>query len=135
MSRMVTLELDDALLRGAEWIAHSSRRRVDDVLVDAIKATVPALSSKVLTQPVAQLSDDEVLARMRQPMPIDRDQRLSFLLDRQQARDLTNSEQAELAELMSEYQTLLLLSSEAAAEAGSRGILPPTPLKSKLPNG
>ena len=135
MSRTVTLELDDGLIRGAEWIANSSRRDVGDVLIDAIKASVPTFSVGVASRPITELADDEVLARMRQGMQVENDQRLSFLLDQQQARDLSNREQTELAELMNEYQTLLILSSEAVAEAGRRGILPPAKPRSSGRNG
>jgi hypothetical protein len=127
MSRTMTIELEEGLMRGAEWIAHSSRREVGDVLVDAIKASVPTFSARPTSLPITELGDDEILARMRQDMPAERDRRLSFLLDQQQARDLTAREKMELEDLMTEYQTLLVRSSEAVAEAGRRGILLHTP--------
>lgn len=53
------------------------------------------------------------------------DLRLSALLDRQQAGELTDLERAEVAALMRAYEMALLRQSQALAEAVSRGLRPP----------
>lgn len=69
--------------------------------------------------------DDEIVALTELRMEREADLRLSTLLDRQQAGDLTDLERAELAALMRAYEMGLLRQSQALAEAVRRGLRPP----------
>ena len=58
-------------------------------------------------------------------MESEADCRLSALLSRQQAGQMTDVERAELTSLMQEYEVALLRQSQAMAEAVRRGLRPP----------
>jgi hypothetical protein len=75
--------------------------------------------------PPAEWPDEEVLAAAEVEMPAADDQRLSDLLDRQQAGVLTNAERQELAGLMEEYRQQLLLKAQGLREAVRRGLRGP----------
>ncbi len=53
------------------------------------------------------------------------DQRLSFLLDKQQAGELTEADRSELLALMQVYQEGLLRKAQALREAVQRGLREP----------
>jgi hypothetical protein len=58
-------------------------------------------------------------------MPAAEDDRLSYLLDRQQAGLLTSADRTELAALMQRYQEGLLRKARSLREAVRRGLMPP----------
>jgi len=70
-------------------------------------------------------SNEEVLAATQTEMPPAEDERLSLLLDRQQAGTLTDAERAELTGLMHLYQDLLLRKAQALRLAVQRGLRRP----------
>ena len=72
-----------------------------------------------------QMSNEQVLALADLRLPDEEDERLSDLLDSQQADALTDAERPELARLMQRYQEGLLLKAEALAEGVRRGLIPP----------
>src|SRR5262245_57749637 len=65
---------------------------------------------------IAKFTDREVLALTELRMEPEADRRLSELLDRQQASELSDLERAELAALMRTYEMGLLRQSQALAE-------------------
>jgi len=67
-------------------------------------------------------SDQEVLAAADGGMPAAADERLSELLNRQQAGLLKDTEHAELTALMQLYQQGLLRKAQALREAVRRGL-------------
>lgn len=71
---------------------------------------------------VAELSNEEVLALTELQMEPTQDQRLSTMLDRQQAGELTEAERPELLALMQVYQEGLLRKAQALHEAVRRGL-------------
>jgi len=74
---------------------------------------------------VEQMSDEQVLALAAMRLTDTEDERLSALLERQQAGTLTDGELPELARLMQRYQEGLLLKAEALAEEVRRGLISP----------
>ena len=70
-------------------------------------------------------SDEETLANAELQMPAAEDERLSDLLDRQQAATLSAAERSELAALMALYQRLLLRKAQGLREAVRRGLRGP----------
>lgn len=130
MSQIVTLELDDQLLHGAKWIADRSRQPVSEVLVNALRCSLPSVgATDAVPRPIQRLSDEELLAETLLEMPTVRDRRLSALLQMQQARELSTGEFHELQGLLTEHQATTLRRSEAVAEASRRGLPLPQPTR------
>ncbi len=71
------------------------------------------------------MSDERVLALAELRLSDEDDERLSELLDRQQAGKLTAADRTELVLLIQRYEEGLLLKSEALAEAVARKLIPP----------
>ena len=70
------------------------------------------------------MSDERVLALAELRLSDEDDERLSELLDRQQAGKLTAADRTELALLIQRYEEGLLLKSEALAEVVARELIP-----------
>jgi hypothetical protein len=72
--------------------------------------------------PVENWPDQDLLAAVDAQLSLADDQRLSELLDRQQAGTLAAAEQAELRALMQAYQDGLLRKAQTLREAVRRGL-------------
>jgi hypothetical protein len=121
---MVTLP--DEVYRAAERLAQLTSREVADVLADTLALSLPPLSPQpALVPPITDLSDEEVLALTALQMTPEQDQRLSTLLQQQQAGELADAERAELLALMQGYQEGLLRKAQALQEAVQRGLREP----------
>jgi hypothetical protein len=124
MSTQITLNLPDEVYRRAENMARLTGRSVADVLAETVEASLSLLGAES-SPPIPSLSDREVLALADSSMDEQQGQRLSELLDRQQAGTLTPSERFELLALMQAYDEALLRRSIGLAEAVRRGLRPP----------
>jgi hypothetical protein len=123
MSTQVTVTLTDEIYRRAEYLARLTGRDVEDILTEALSISLQSFDSpSPLRMPVADLSDGEVLALADSTMEASQDQRMSELLYKQQAGELTPDEQPELAALMQVYQHGLLRKAQALNEAVRRGL-------------
>jgi predicted DNA-binding protein len=126
MSTQVTLTLPDEVYRRAERLAQLSSREVADVLADTIELSLSPVGLKSeAVEPVSALSDEEVMALAELQLASDQDQRLSSLLDKQQAGTLIEAERSELLGLMQVYQESLLRKAQALREAVQRGLREP----------
>jgi predicted DNA-binding protein len=126
MSTQVTLTLPDEVYRRAERLAQLSSREVADVLADTIELSLSPVGLKSeAVEPVSGLSDEEVMALAELQLASDQDQRLSSLLDKQQAGTLIEAERSELLALMQVYQESLLRKAQALREAVQRGLRKP----------
>ena len=126
MSTQVMVTLPDEVYERAARLAQLSHREVADILAETIAVALPILHSQPeIPAPVEDLADAEVLALTDLQLPAAQDQRLSTLLDRQQAGALTEPERAELAVLFQLYQEGLLRKAQALAEAVRRGLREP----------
>ncbi len=126
MSTQVTLTLPDEVYRRAERLAQLSSRDVADVLADTIALSLAAVALKSeAVQPISALSNEEVMALAELQMAPEQDQRLSNLLDKQQAGTLIEIEGSELLALMQVYQENLLRKAQALNQAVQRGLLKP----------
>jgi hypothetical protein len=126
MSTQVTITLPDDVYQRAQRFAHLANRDVTSILTDSILFSIPAVREEALMlPPIASLEDEEVVALTQMQMEPDQDQRLSWLLDRQQEGILTRSEQLELQTLMQVYQEGLLRKATALGEAVKRGLIEP----------
>jgi hypothetical protein len=121
----LTLTLPAGLLEKARIMAGRAGRTVDAVLVEAIERSLDPLGDALEQKPVTQWPDEEVLSAADGQMPPEREERLSELLDRQQAGRLADAERPELTALMELYQRLLLRKAQALAEAVRRGLREP----------
>ncbi len=124
MMMQVTVNLPEETYRRAKRLAQLTRRDVADVLADTLFLSLPALAEGK-TPVVQDMTDAQVIALTELQLSAVEDERLSELLDKQQAGDLTDDERPDLNRLMQVYQEGLLLKSEALAEAVSRGLLSP----------
>lgn len=126
MSTQVTLTLPDDVYRRAERLAQLSSRDVADVLADTLELSLSPIGLKSeAVEPVSALSDEEVMALAELQMAPEQDQRLSKLLDKQQAGTLIETERSELLASMQVYQESLLRKAQALHEAVRRGLQEP----------
>ena len=128
MSKQISLNLPDEVIRRAEALAGRSGREVTDVLAEAIAVSLdplgPADAGASSCSPPSPWTDEQVLADADAAMPAAQDQALSALLDRQQTGRLVGHEATELAALMQMYQQGLLRKAQGLAEAVRRGLRP-----------
>src|SRR5437773_925134 len=126
MGAQITVTLPEDVLQRAELLAQRMGRPLDELLTETI-----AISLKPLGTAANQLADagawseSEVLAATQTAMPPAEDERLSILLDRQQAGTLTTPERTELSALLNLYQNLLLRKAQGLREAVERGLREP----------
>jgi CRP-like cAMP-binding protein len=126
MNTQVTLSVPEETFRRAQKLAQLTRRDVETVMADTLSLSLPQLDTSAGAETaVADLSNEEVLALADLQMDEADDQKLSLLLDKQQAGTLTESERTELVRLMQLYQSSLLQKAEGLAEAVQRGLRPP----------
>jgi hypothetical protein len=126
MSARVEITLPDEVYHRAERLAHLINRDVADVLADTIALSLPLLGPQAeIVRPVTELSDEDVLALTELQMEPSQDHRLSTLLDKQQAGELSAAEHPELLALMQLYQEGLLRKAQALGEAVRRGLREP----------
>lgn len=124
MVMQVVVNLPEDTYHRAKRLAQLTRRELGDVLADTLTLSLPSLAEGQITL-VQDMTDEQVLALTELRLSDEDDDRLSELLDEQQAGDLTAAERTELARLMQRYQEGLLLKSEALAEAVARKLIPP----------
>jgi predicted transcriptional regulator len=124
MSTSVTVTLPDDVLARAETLARRVGRPVEAVLADTIELSLRPLGANG-EPPVGEWSDEQVLAAADAGLPSAADERLTRLLESQQAGRLTSPEQAELTALMQLYQDGLLRKARAVREAVRRGLREP----------
>lgn len=126
MAEQITLTLPAAVLEKAEILARRAGRPVGELLAEAIELSLQPLGDAARDEPPPDAwSDEEALANADLRMPPADDERLSDLLDRQQAGDLAAAERSELAALMARYQRLLLRKAQGLREAVRRGLRQP----------
>ncbi len=126
MSGQITLTLPDEVLQRAECWAQRSGRLVGDLLAETIEVSLRPLGSAAeFERPWNECSDEDVLAGTEAVLSDANDQRLSALLDRQQAGQLADFERGELAALRQLYQQGWLRKAQALREAVRRGLREP----------
>ena len=126
MSTRIMVTLPDDVYRQAERLAQLTGRDVADFLADTIALSLPPIRSQSASvRPVTDLSDEEVLSLTELHMGPERDQRLSTLLQKQQAGELSDRQRSELLALMQLYEEGLLRKAQALHEAVRRGLREP----------
>jgi hypothetical protein len=109
MATRVVVTLQDDVYRRVERLAQLTNRDVADLLADTITLSLTPLDVSTGSMPdVPSLTDEEVLELAELQMLPAQDRRLSTLLRKQQAQDLSDHERAELLTLMQVYQDALV---------------------------
>ncbi len=125
MPTQVVLTLPDNLYHSAEQLAAGAQQPVQQVLTDVLSN---ALGGWTVTEPPLQmLPDEQLLALCDSQMEPRQSERVSELLNKQQAGTLTASELPELWALARIYELGQLQKAEALAEAVKRGLRLPVP--------
>ena len=126
MTTQLTINLPDEIYHRVQQLAARSNRDVSDILTDTIQWFLPLVNLQSQFQdPISILPDEQVLTLTELQMEAGQDQKLSDLLDRQQAGVLTEIEQLELQALMQVYQVGLLRKATALSEAVKRKLIAP----------
>jgi hypothetical protein len=126
MTTQLTINLPDEVYHRVQQLAARSNRDVSDILTDTIQWFLPLLAlQSQFQEPISILPDEQVLTLTELQMEAEQDQKLSDLLDRQQAGVLTEIEQLELQALMQVYQVGLLRKATALSEAVKRKLSAP----------
>jgi hypothetical protein len=126
MTTQLTINLPDEIYHRVQQLAARSNRDVSDILTDTIQWFLPLVNLQSQFQdPISILPDEQVLTLTELQMEAEQDQKLSDLLDRQQAGVLTEIEQLELQALMQVYQVGLLRKATALSEAVKRKLIAP----------
>src|SRR3954469_4166097 len=126
MSAQVTVTLPEDVLHRAELWARRTGRPVADFLAQTIELSLCPLGTPAHNdEAMVDWTNEEVRAAAEAQLAPTDDQRLSALLDRQQAGALLAEEQGELLALMQTYQEGLLRKARALREAVRRGLRDP----------
>jgi hypothetical protein len=131
MSTSVTIDLPDEVYRRIEKFALLANRDLSSILSEMLAHNLPLIdidnnelqSNKL--EPIADLSDSQVIALTKLEMEPLQDAKLSELLDKQQSGTFAPKEPQELEYLMQIYREGLLRKATALAEAVKRGLMEP----------
>src|SRR5215471_8531880 len=125
MSTQITVSLPDDTYERVETYAAYAGQDPSDIIAAALAGALPSLEVIGELRAISKLPGGEIVSLTESRMEPEADVRLSALLRRQQAGDLSESERAELASLMRDYEIGLLRQSQAMVEAVRRGLRPP----------
>lgn len=117
----VTINLSDRILANLSSVARSTHRRIDEVIAEKIERDF-AIDTEDLARQITLCSDKEVFQLAELQMPSQQDTRLSHLLQKQNERDLTETEQKELWKLMELNRLMTLKKAFAVREISRRGL-------------
>ena len=109
MTTQVTVALPDDVYQRVRRLSSVAGRTTSDVIADMISIVLQPFGGSLAAQPAyGTMSDSELLHIADLQLESVKDERLSLLLNRQQAGEITTGESAELSSLMQLYQESLL---------------------------
>lgn len=117
----VTISLPDKIFANVANVANKTHRRVDEVIAEKIERDF-SVDVEGLEKQIAVCSDKEIIELSEICLPEKQDKRLSFLLDKQGKRDLSEKEQTELWKLMELNRQTTLKKAFALRELSRRGL-------------
>lgn len=122
----IALKLPDALYEGLRRRAEQSHRSVESEVLDVVAAALPLVDTQSadLADAVAQLAvldDDELWRAARSHLDTDAAAEMEELHLKRQRVGLTEAESQDLANLVRQYERLMLVRAEAAALLRERG--------------
>ena len=116
----VTLNLPENIYQDVSIVAKKSKRKIVDLIVDVIQEKY---SNQILERPLANLSDEEVLALANLQMPKKQSERHRALLHKNQAGTLKPEEKRELDFFQQVYGVALSRKTEGIYEAIQRNLI------------
>lgn len=117
----VTINLPERVFANLSSVADKSHRRVDEIIAEKIERDF-AIDAEDLAKQIALCSDKEVREIAELQMPPKQDARLSSLLQKQNEKDLTETEQKELWKLIELNRLTTLKKAFALREISRRGL-------------
>ena len=118
MSTEITLQVSDQVVRHARHVAARTQQRIEDVLAIWLEQIITDV-------PIAELSDDEVLALTELQLTAEQQAVLSHLLEQNREETLDVQGRRQLDDLMHLYEQGLLRKAQALREAVQRGLREP----------
>jgi hypothetical protein len=118
MSKQITIQVSDRVVRSAAHVAAQSQRHIEDVLADWLNQVVTEL-------PVDVLPDQEVLALTELQLAPEQQAALGELLVQNREGTLDAQGQRRLDEMMRIYEHGLLRKAQALRVAVQRGLREP----------
>ena len=116
----VTLNLPENIYQDVSTVAKKSKRKIADLIVDVVEEKY---SNQSLERPLANLSDEEVLALANLQMPKKQSARHSELLYKNQAGTLKPDEKQELDFFQQIYGVALSRKTDGIYEAVQRRLI------------
>lgn len=116
----IMLNLPENIYQNVSTVANKSKRKVADLIVDVVEEKY---SSKFPDRPLADFSDEEVLALANLQMPKKQSARHSELLYKNQAGTLTPQEKKELDFFQQVYGVALSRKADGIYEAIQRNLI------------
>lgn len=118
----ISVKLPDDLYQGVSHLAKTKKKSVATIIKNAVRKAVNE-ESETLERPLAECSDNEVLALANMKMSEDENRRMSELLDKQREEMITPLERNELDILFRVYQVGNLRKAQGISEAVQRGLI------------
>jgi len=125
-AQSVTLSLPQTVYEQIQYAAVKTKRRVDEIMAEAIAAVAPVIDSaapnlrSILVQ-MAYLNDAALWQAARSTMTVEQREHLQNLHAKQQREKLTAEEQVEEQALVALYRETLLIRAQAAVLLKMRG--------------
>ncbi len=117
----VTISLPEKVFANLSSVASKSHRRIDEAIVEKIERDF-AIDTGDLEKQIAVCSDKEILELAKITMPAKQDERLSYLLGKQNVGTLSNAEQNEMWQLMDASRLTTLKKAYALRKIVRRGL-------------
>jgi hypothetical protein len=117
----VTISLPEKVFANLSSAAHRSHRRIDEVIAEKIERDF-AIDADELAKQISVCSDKEILELAKITMPMNEDERLSQLLNKQNEGNLSADEQKEMWQLMETSRLTTLKKAYALREISRRGL-------------
>ncbi|MFN7947707.1 MAG: hypothetical protein U0Z53_20320 [Blastocatellia bacterium] len=130
---VVTLNLPEPIYQRARHAAEALQKPLEEILVNTLASNLPVLDD-VPTEMAGELtamtylSDEALWELANSTMAVERQERLTWLLDSQGRGELDETGERELAGLMAEYGRHMLRRSQAVALLTARGYPVPADL-------
>ncbi|MBX7172100.1 MAG: hypothetical protein K1X72_14140 [Pyrinomonadaceae bacterium] len=116
----ITLNLPEKIYQDISTVAKKSKRKVIDLIVDVVEEKY---SNKLNDRPLANFTDEEVLALANLQMPKKQSERHSELLYKNQAGTIKPKEKLELDFFQQVYGVTLARKTEGIYEAVQRNLI------------
>lgn len=118
----VTVKIPEKIYQSFAEIAEKSNKRIDEVIADKLEEDY-FTEKDDFEEDISQWSDEDVLALANLKMPKAQSERMSELLDRQQAGLITKAERSELEIYLKSSQIATLRKADGIVEAVRRRLI------------